>query len=104
MWQGWVNGVIGIWLIVSGIVGAGFHAQWNYILGGVIMAVIGVWGYWMVKAWQSVVAGILGLWLLVSSLLVPSLMNPLNMIIVGVVAGVLSFWECFAVKPKAKVA
>lgn len=100
MWQGWVTGVIGIWLIVSGIVGAGLHAQWNYIIPGVVMA---VFGFWMFKVWQSIVAGVLGLWMIVSGIVLTNLMNPLNMIIVGIVTAGLSFWESFAVKPKAKV-
>lgn len=37
MWQGWVNGVIGLWLVVSGIVGPGMYAQWNYIIAGLTL-------------------------------------------------------------------
>ncbi|RMD91868.1 MAG: hypothetical protein D6813_06945 [Calditrichaeota bacterium] len=101
MWQGWINGIIGLWLIVSGIIGAGLHAPWNYIIAGVLMAIL---GFWTAKFWQSVITGILGIWMIISGILSATLMHPANMIIVGIITAVLSFWESIARKPQTKMA
>src|SRR5574341_18410 len=99
MWQGLIKGVIGIWLIVSGILGAALHDQWNYVLAGAVMA---VFGFRTRKVWQSLVTGILGLWLMVSAFI--GTMRPANMILVGIVVAGLCLWENIPLKPKAKTA
>ena len=89
MWQGWISGIIGLWLIVSGIIGKGLEAQWNYLIAGIVLAVLGAWTY---KHWQSILTGLGGIWLIISGL-VASLMAPVNLIIVGLIVAVLGFWE-----------
>ncbi|MFQ5706370.1 MAG: hypothetical protein ACE5HO_02920 [bacterium] len=101
MWQGWVNGIIGLWLILSGIVGAGLNAPWNYIITGVVVAIL---GFWMIKVWQSLISGILGLWMIVCGIVGTALMHPANLIIVGVVVAGLSFWESVTRKPQTRMA
>lgn len=42
-WQGIVMGVIGVWLLISGIFYATLGTQWNYIIFGLITAALGLW-------------------------------------------------------------
>jgi len=87
MWQGWVNFIVGLWLILSGIIGS-LGVSVNYIIAGIIVAVL---GFIAAKQWQGIVDGILGLWLILSGIL-GSLMASANLFIVGIVVAVLSIW------------
>lgn len=44
-WASWLNALIGVWLIISpwvyGYAGTGF--EWNTIIVGIIMIILGVW-------------------------------------------------------------
>ncbi len=100
MWQGWVNGIVGIWLIVSGLIG-GLQQSWNYIIFGAVIAVLGFWS--ATRRWQGWVDGVLGVWLIVSGI-IASLMAPVNSIIVGIVVAVMSFWEAAAGKAVTRTA
>lgn len=93
MWQGWVNFILGLWLILSGIIG-GLGVSVNYIIVGIVVAVL---GFWTAKQWQGVVNGILGLWLILSGI-VASLMASANLIIVGIVVAVLAIWQAMGGK------
>ena len=44
MWQGWVIGIIGLWLIINGIAKI-WMSPIHFIIAGVI---IGVFGFWSV--------------------------------------------------------
>lgn len=87
MYQSWINGILGLWMIVAGFISGAQHSV-NYIIVGVIVAAL---GFWAAKRWQNTVSGILGLWFILSGI-VTSLMGPPNSIIVGIVVAVLSFW------------
>jgi hypothetical protein len=95
MWKAWVNFILGLWFILSGII-TGLDANVNYIIVGVVVAIL---GFWTAKQWQGIVMGILGLWMILSGI-VTSLMSPVNLIIVGIVIAVLGLWQALA-KPKA---
>mgnify|MGYP000857311231 CR=1 FL=1 len=43
MWQGWVNSILGLWLIVSPFILAGDAAKWSTVVSGVIVAVLSFW-------------------------------------------------------------
>jgi hypothetical protein len=47
MWQAWVNGVLGLWLIVAPWV-LGFNktnsALWDNVILGIVVAALGFWG------------------------------------------------------------
>jgi len=95
MWKAWVNFILGLWFILSGII-TGLGANVNYVIVGIVVAVL---GFWSAKQWQGIVIGILGLWMILSGI-VTSLMSPVNLIIVGIVIAVLGLWQALA-KPKA---
>jgi hypothetical protein len=74
MWQGWLNLILGVWLIISGFVSP-LQSPANLIIVGILAAVFGFWSY---KNWQGDVIGILG---------------PANFIIVGVLMIIAGLWE-----------
>lgn len=44
MWQGWINGILGIWLIVASFILTGTSTGftfWNELIVGVIVAILG---------------------------------------------------------------
>lgn len=44
MWQAWLNGIIGLWLILSAFLGFGDVAKtWNLVICGILVAVFGFW-------------------------------------------------------------
>ncbi len=94
MWKAWINFVLGLWLILSGII-TGLGVSGNYIIVGIVVAIL---GFWSARQWQGTVIGILGLWMILSGI-VPSLIAPVNLIMVGIVIAVLAIWQTFA-KPK----
>ncbi len=94
MWQAWINFILGLWFILSGII-TSLGVNVNYIIVGIVVAVLGFWTY---KQWQGIVVGILGLWMILSGI-VTSLMAPVNLIIVGIVIAVLAIWQALT-KPK----
>ena len=45
MWQQWVNGVLGLWVIVVAFLGfTGATLMWTLAITGVVVAVLGFWG------------------------------------------------------------
>ncbi len=96
MWQAWINFVLGLWLIVSGIVPS-LHVNINYIIVGIVVAVL---GFIAAKRWQGIVDGVLGIWLIVSGI-ITALMAPVNLIIVGIVVAALSLWMALTKKSPA---
>lgn len=91
MFQSWINGILGLWMIVAGFISGAQHSV-NYIIVGVVIAAL---GFWAAKKWQNVVSAILGLWFILSGI-VTTLMSPANSILVGIVIAVLSFWAATA--------
>jgi len=94
MWQAWINFILGLWIILSGII-VSLGVSANYIVVGIVVALLGFWTY---KQWHGVVIGILGLWLILSGI-VTSLIAPVNLIISGIVIAILGIWQAMA-KPK----
>ncbi|MFH1173272.1 MAG: SPW repeat protein [bacterium] len=44
MWQAWVSGVIGLWLILSAFLGfSNDFMVWNLVITGILVAVFGFW-------------------------------------------------------------
>ncbi|MGC9512223.1 MAG: SPW repeat domain-containing protein [Fidelibacterota bacterium] len=85
MWQAWVNVILGLWLVVSGFI-SGVQVNWNMIIAGILIALL---GFTTSKKWPAIVAGIVGIWIFISGL-VPSLIVQLNFIIAGIVVLILS--------------
>ncbi len=42
MWQNWINFIIGIIIFIAAL--AKVEANWIYWLGGIIVAILGLWG------------------------------------------------------------
>ncbi len=51
MWQQWINGILGLWVIAMPFLGlAGNTLTWTMVVTGVIIAVLGFWGGATAKA------------------------------------------------------
>ncbi len=81
MRHGIINGVLGVWLMLSGME-ASLHTKANYIIPGVIIICLALFVH---KAWQKTFMLVIGLWL-VAAVLNPTLMNPDNLLAVGAIA------------------
>ncbi|RKY68011.1 MAG: hypothetical protein DRQ02_05580 [Candidatus Latescibacterota bacterium] len=42
MWKAWLNGIIGIWLIVSSFIPS-CRATWNLLIFGIIITILSFW-------------------------------------------------------------
>ena len=44
MWQDWINGILGIWVIVIAFLGlTGSAFTWTVVVTGVVIAILGFW-------------------------------------------------------------
>jgi len=80
MWTGWVNLILGIWILISGFV-VSLQGPVNYIIVGIILAILNF--ATAAKQWQGIISGILGLWLIISGI-AAGLQSGANLIIVGI--------------------
>lgn len=67
MWQAWVNGILGIWLVIAAFLNfAPTGNMWDNLIVGII---VGILGFTMVKVkpWQGWLAGIVGIWLIIAA-------------------------------------
>lgn len=87
MRQSWINGILALWVIVSGFIPATQDSV-NYIILGALIAALGFWAF---QRWQNWVSGIIGLWFILSGIFT-GLIGPANSIIGGVIVAALSFW------------
>lgn len=45
MWQDWINGLVGLWLVVASFLNLSASAmQTNLLVGGIVIAVLAFWG------------------------------------------------------------
>jgi len=45
MWQQWVNGILGIWVIIAPWLGLSYYSlAWVMVVTGIIIAILGFWG------------------------------------------------------------
>lgn len=95
MWKPWVNFILGLWLLLTGII---FASLFNWIVALIIGVVVAVLAFWAGK-WQGIVVGIVGIWTIVSSLWT-GVQAPINFILIGIVIAVLSLIHAL-MKPKA---
>jgi membrane-bound ClpP family serine protease len=87
MWTGWINLILGVWTLISGLV-SGLQGSANYIIVGIILAILSF--VTAAKKWQGIICGILGLWLIFSGI-VAGLQGGANLIIVGILIIILGF-------------
>lgn len=88
MWQGWINLILGVWLIISGFIPS-LQTPANFIIIGILAMVFGFWTY---KNWLGDAAGILGIWLFLNGVWF-HIFSPVNFIIVGVLLAISGLWE-----------
>ncbi len=54
MWQQWVNGILGLWVIVVPFLGLTAQAfTWTLVVTGLVVAVLGFWGAGEHVSWDS---------------------------------------------------
>ena len=97
MWQGRVNFILSIWLVLSGII-VFLQVSANLIIVGILAAICGFWG---AKNWKGWVNGILGLWIFLSGS-VFNLVFSWNFIISGIVLSIFGFWRAVAPNHRMK--
>ncbi len=95
MWKPWVNFILGLWLLLTGII---FASLFNWIVAIIIGVVVAVLAFWAGK-WQGIVVGIVGIWTIVSGLWA-GVQVPINFILIGAVVVILSLLYVL-LKPKA---
>ncbi|HVW66669.1 MAG TPA: SPW repeat protein [Candidatus Peribacteraceae bacterium] len=45
MWQQWVNGILGLWVLITPFLGLTGQAYiWTLVITGIVIAVLGFWG------------------------------------------------------------
>ena len=100
MWQAWINGLVGLWLIVSGFVVVGSKAAFmvNNLTTGAVLEIFGIWAALSYKYWQSWVVALVGAWMIVAGLVFPGscIGNLANNIVAGVVVIIAALWPGFS--------
>ena len=96
MWQRWINGVLGLWLIVAAFVIAGSKTgnMINGMIIGIVLLVLGIWATIRGKSWNDWLVTFIGLWIFIAAFWIPSSYwgNVVNNIAGGVVVAIASFW------------
>ncbi len=45
MWQQWINGILGLWVILLAFLGlTGSALTWTLAITGIVVAILGFWG------------------------------------------------------------
>lgn len=87
MWQGWVDMIVGVWLILCGFV-PGLQTSWSMLLAGFAVGVIG----FSARTWQGNLNGLSGIWLFLSAVWF-GLVAPWNFFLFGAIITVLAVWN-----------
>ncbi|MBW1698608.1 MAG: SPW repeat protein [Deltaproteobacteria bacterium] len=103
MWQGWINGILGLWVIVSAFVVAGSKTgnMANDLIAGIVLLVLGLWAGANHKSWQEWVIAIVGAWMIFAGIWFPSSYggNMANDLIAGIIVAIAGFWSVLASAP-----
>ena len=87
MWQNWVNIVLGIWLILSGIVSP-LAVESNLVITGAFVFILGIL---MLRYFNGMIITVLGFWMFFSGLIIP-LTTSANFIVNGALVLLFSLW------------
>ncbi len=97
-WQDVVNGILGIWLIVSAWV-VGFHGETaptaNAVIVGILLLLVALGAIYAAKAWEEWSELVLGLWMIASPwvLSYQAVVDArANAVIVGLIVAILALW------------
>lgn len=106
MWQGWVNGILGVWLFITPFFYflPSTYAWHNFIVG----IVIGLSGFSMsrVRQWEGVLSIVVGVWLIVSTFILALRVFPgvyYNNMITGFLAAIAGFSAVYEASHKRPV-
>lgn len=97
-WQDPANIVLGLWLVISPWILAyamEMNAVWNAVIVGALVAALGAYELFEVKAWEEWTTVALGVWLVVSPWVLGFAMMPAamwNAVAVGVAVASLALW------------
>lgn len=70
-WQSWINGLLGLWLVVAAFLGFSHIGNLvNYLIVGLAVVIVSL-ALLKEKPWQAWIALILGIWMVASSLVLP---------------------------------
>lgn len=90
MWQGWLNLLLGLWLIISGLLTA-LQGPANMVIVGVLAVFI---GFFLVRKWEGVAIGILGIWVLICGF-ITGFITTHNLLVTGIVISLISMINIF---------
>ena len=95
MWKGWTVGLLGVLQFILGFIKMSKAAfMWDYIIIGLIVAIVGFWMISDNKKWQGWLSGLAGIWLFISAF-IPSLLSGAgatwNSVIVGIIIAIAGF-------------
>lgn len=100
MWQAWISGILGLWLIVSAFIVAGSKTACliNSLTTGVLLIILGIWTALRYKYWQSWVVALAGAWMIAAGLLFPANYSGslASNIVAGVVVIIAALWPGFS--------
>ena len=94
MWQGWIDLIMGLWILSCGFSNHLELAD-NLWIPGLVVFVFGLWATMKGKSWQGFINSLAGLWLFLSGLFF-SIVIGWNFIIFGVLITVLALWNVSA--------
>lgn len=95
MWQGWINGILGVYLFIVAFIGYGETGNmWNSLIVGIIAAIA---GFLMVKEkpWEGWICGIVGVWLIIAAF-IPSVVGTTANTLSWILSGLLLMISGFA--------
>ena len=94
MWQAWINGILGLWLILAAFLNFSTVGNlWDNLIVGAIVIIV---GFLMVskKSWQGWLSVIMGVWLAIAAF-IPGLQahtgNLWNDLISGIIVAIAGF-------------
>lgn len=100
MWQAWINGLVGLWLIVSAFIVVESKAAcfFNNLTTGVVLIILGIWAALSHKNWQSWVVALVGAWMIISGMWFPESHrgNLANNLVAGLFVTIAAFWPGFS--------
>ncbi len=101
MWKGWVNGILGLWLIIAAFLKFSATAVlWDNLIVGIIVGIIGIL---MIKEkpWQGWLGTIVGILLIIAAF-IKSLQTGAGYLWTDLILGVLAAIAGFGALGKAK--
>lgn len=94
MWQGWIDLIMGLWVLSCGFVNR-MQVNDNMWIPGVMVLFFGLWSAKRGNSWQGFINSLFGLWLFLSGVFF-ALNTGWNFIIFGTIITILALWNVSA--------